>query len=117
MCLSFGPTKNPASCTEARSHRRDPAVPPCSGALTTVVAGRASTLGGLAPATPARPTATCVQVGSPERLGGEFWVRLPPGSHRPRLARGRCLGPYYSPSTPSMCAVVPVTVHGIVLFG
>src|SRR5206468_12061122 len=108
--------KTPPPVQRRGLYRRDPAVPPCSGALTTVVAGRASTLGGLAPATPARPTATRL-VGSPERLGGEFRVLPPPGLHHPRLATGRRLDPYYSPSTPYMCPVVPDTVHGTAVFG
>src|SRR5207237_2536535 len=75
------PTKNPASL-QRRGHDLIPAVPPCLGAQTTVVASRASTLGGLAPATPARPTDDAIVAFS-------------------RAARRRVPDPAYAGLTPS----------------
>src|SRR5205823_2094029 len=86
-----------------------PAVPPCSGRPFAARKRQTSTLGGLAPATPARPSESddC----SPARLKGEFGMRSAPVFQQPPALWSRARRPYYSSSTPYTSSVVGRTIH------
>src|ERR1700682_6068305 len=93
--------KKPRLFHQRRGHQI-PAVPPCLDALPRAFLAPSSRplVGGLAPATPSRPTEShdC----SPARLEGEFGILPAPVFHQPPALWSRTRRPYYSPSMPTI---------------
>src|ERR1700736_1012281 len=90
--------KKPRLLQRRGQNSENPAVPPCLAAPSLPVIR--PSLGGLAPATPARTSRSSQPDRSPARLRGEFGILPAPVFHQPPALWSRTQRPYYSPSMP-----------------